>query len=279
MRLKQYLITEGRSKPINVDDANEYIQKKCSKFYYGYKNNTLPYLYRGLNGSSTHLIVDPTKHVRVSSQSNLNYTTLMVDNLKSWNKYPKRSQSLICSTSSNYSSQFGGYIYIVYPSDKCNLGICNNPDIWSSFQKTLGVHNGVPDLNKEIELMIRTVSNKTPDTSFTEFKKMISLVDDKFNNMFKKIRSLDISDNRKQVRISSYFRNVLTKITTEPIFELWLNEEFRKGHDINIMKKLETIVTPKGNGFSTILSNMYQNNEVWVGGGECILIDVNYVGL
>ena len=154
MRFTQYLINEGRSKPISKDDAIDYINRYCSKFKYGYENDTLPVLYRGLSNPTPYLQIDPRKGSRVASSNNHNYTTLMIDNFKSWKKYPKRSKSVICSTDEWYVPMFGSHTFKVYPSDKCTLGIVGQSDIWSGFQKTLGIKNGLPDLHRELETMI-----------------------------------------------------------------------------------------------------------------------------
>ena len=109
-------------------------------------------LYRGVTGFyDNYAIVDPTLKKRKSANTH-NYYTLMMDNLPSWQGWPKRSRSLICSTSkkktmaySEYDFDNGGSylsIYQVLPFNGAKLAVCPRDDIWTSFAKVFGYNMG-----------------------------------------------------------------------------------------------------------------------------------------
>lgn len=63
-----------------------------------------------------------------------NYYTLFMDNLPSWNGYPKRSESLICTNYDKDSYAYGNS-HIIIPFDGTVIGVCETNDVWSSFSR------------------------------------------------------------------------------------------------------------------------------------------------
>lgn len=105
----------------------------CEKNAKTYLNNASKYpIFRGMRSlSSSTTIIDTNGFNRVSANTE-NYYTWWLDNNPTWKGYPKRSKSLICSTDRNYAAYFG-YLYLIIPSDKANIGICSKFDLWESF--------------------------------------------------------------------------------------------------------------------------------------------------
>jgi hypothetical protein len=74
MRLVQYL-NEGRSKPIDEENAKKFIQNKCSDFLDKFPIT----IFRGLESFEDFLYINPSKFQRKSANTS-NYYTLYINN-------------------------------------------------------------------------------------------------------------------------------------------------------------------------------------------------------
>jgi len=90
-------------------------------------------IYRGVLGNNDDIYeVNPQTASR-RSRNTANIYTLFVDNDPSWADYPKRSQSLICT--SDYQFALGyGHPYVVLFENNSEIGLCPSNDWWDSFQ-------------------------------------------------------------------------------------------------------------------------------------------------
>lgn len=123
---------EGRSVPIPIDEGVRLIKKECKNAYQAYHQGHM--MYRGVNTSSADmLLVKPSQFTRVSANT-MNLYTLIIDNSPLWYDYPKRSKSIICSTSDTSAGGYGE-LYIVFPKDGYRIGVCPDFDMWASFKK------------------------------------------------------------------------------------------------------------------------------------------------
>ena len=111
MRLKNYLVEQaGRTKNLSLDEAVVIVKKNCMKAYNAYKNESSQ-IFRGIDESSYSCgYIDPKKGVRRSANTT-NHYTLIMDNSSKWTKYPKRSQSIICSSSQRSAEVMVLYIW------------------------------------------------------------------------------------------------------------------------------------------------------------------------
>ena len=141
-RFKQHLnerrkhdMSKARSKIILADDALEGIKKNCKQAINAYKKGIR--VYRGTpTGESVkakYLYVEPSKHKRKSANTS-NVYTMILDNHPDWKKYPKRSESIICTN--NLAGAYGR-AYVVFTKDRSNYGVCSSSDMWDSFTKGL----------------------------------------------------------------------------------------------------------------------------------------------
>ena len=240
MKFKQYISENGkyggksRTKSIDKETAIKLIKDNCKKSYHTMYNS--PYsrkLYRGTRSGGEYGFVDTnTDQPRVSANT-LNYMTLLMDNLPSWKEYPKRSKSIICSTS-NTSSLGYGVSYNVIPYDNAIIGVCKYYDVWESFSG-LG-HNTVWDFNRALSSMFDREKINVDDRSYD------SLVDGL-------IKLSKISDTTKQSNLVS----------------LIINSD-------DVMKHLDKILDPKRNGFKMGYKGLDDDVEAWIQ-GKCILIN------
>ena len=144
-----------------------------SKVYKGIPFGSVPDLY----------IEDPKKHKRESSNTTNHYTIIM-DNSEYWKDYPKRSESIICTTSIDKSNMYGE-TYLIFPLDtKSKFGIASNEDIWTSFNlsnfNNILKNDGI-DMNiRSLGTLNRFLSSYFPnkfngELSYEKLSKLITL--------------------------------------------------------------------------------------------------------
>jgi len=89
-------------------------------------------IYRGVEMTNKYPVLlkpDP-KLLRISANASYNFYTMIINNSKTWAKFPKRQ--IICSTSKQYTKTYGN-IFRVYPHNRAKIGICPKKDIWDSY--------------------------------------------------------------------------------------------------------------------------------------------------
>jgi hypothetical protein len=88
--------------------------------------------------SSKYSLIDPTESVRRSINKQ-NHVTMLMDNLPSWEEFPKRSRSVIFSVNEkgpNYAPAFGFQVYFVIPFDNAKFGVTPSIDLWQAEVKS-----------------------------------------------------------------------------------------------------------------------------------------------
>jgi hypothetical protein len=185
MRLENYLEEKikyddkTRSSVLDLAKGREFIYSSCSKAL------DAPYaIYRDSATTGDVLLVEPSKYERYSANT-FNYYTLMIDNFPEWQKYPKRSKSIICSTNPIYAEAFGENLYKVFPIDGARIGVCPNSDIWPT---NIGGKAQLSDLVEAIDdLLIIFYNNilheakpELIDRDYNKFKKAMELIDKNF---------------------------------------------------------------------------------------------------
>jgi len=140
-RFKNY-ITEGfgsytstgRTESLSEDKAIDLIKTHCkNNFKRLFKSDTSIKIYRGIkNFGEDFGYIDTNKGEPRVSANTYNYMTLFMDKLPSWRGWPKRSKSVICTTSNRYAGNYGNLYYVI-PYDNTKIGICPEDDVWNSF--------------------------------------------------------------------------------------------------------------------------------------------------
>lgn len=152
-----------------------FIRRHCSKSIWMFDNLTP--IWRGerqasaLLGSDGVAVIDTTQSER-SSQNTRNWYTLILDNHPAYKDFPKRSQSIICTTKYSTAQSYGrDNAMAVIPFDSAKIGWVNAPDIW---KKSVNLGNnresliGMNDFFNSLE----SLGLKDDDwQSFVEFDK------------------------------------------------------------------------------------------------------------
>lgn len=235
MRLQNFL-NEGRGKELSKEEALDFVLTKCTDSAV----TTADHLYRGYEGPE-YVLVDPTKFSERESPNAINnYYNLLLSNLPSWSKYPKRNKSIVASTNSKYASHYGD-LYFVLPVDNTKMGLCPENDLWMSFGKS-----GVPILDD----LNRILTN---------------VVGDRIDNW----REL------KEALMQAYFDETEDFNYVQDLFEQHgCDVKIQPGKEINNWLDLvENILEPDRNGFDLInIRKSYPlNKEVWFD-SPCILV-------
>jgi hypothetical protein len=224
MKFKQFLLTEGRGKEISLDDAEKWIlknsPKRLEKTLEGNK------IYRGLKQYYEAYQIDPkkSKTLRRSAYVGSNYYTLMIDNLPSWKDYPKRSQSIICTTSYPKAKGYGN-VYIIFPKDNAKIGVCIDDDIFMSFVNLRKNHYYMSEWSEKLQSLDHEVSNGLSDKSWSTMK-----------NFFKKIDDFKNKDYAEQF-LKDYGFDYLMKGKSIEVFNKMMSPkknkfQLKKGSDI-----------------------------------------------
>ena len=129
--LNSYKLFESRSAELSEVEFIKILHEKCKEFI-----NSPKLLQRTKDGIiNAFSYINPKEHQRspggLVAKSSTKHQMLLMDNLPSWSKFPKRSQSVIGCTSADDRSLFGTHRYIVIPFDDARFGVAPTSDIWS----------------------------------------------------------------------------------------------------------------------------------------------------
>jgi hypothetical protein len=189
-------------------------------------------VFKGINGPMPEVAIFKTdpKLKKRDSRNTQNYYTLLFDNLPSWQEYPKRSRSLICSTSYSWAKGYGSQTYLILPFDGAKFGVCPEKDIWFSFYYLLG--------KKSLDRMNFVFADlKLPTTTFNNF------ITSAYNN---------------QKKLSRLF---LTSSISEA-----LGNAFKAKTKDQLITNLNNVFDPTENKFTTATINelpTHFTSEVW----------------
>ena len=168
-----------------------------------------------------------------------------MDNNKLWENYPKRSQSIICSTNAQRALEYGK-LYLVIPLNKyAKFGICSKNDLWYSFNYLTNICKNTSDLH-----------------SFNLRLKSLNITDNSYDEMMKVINSLNKELNK-----------VFIKTDKKNIFN------FFKSNKNSYKFNIEDLLSPIKNNFKLIEYYNLKNEtdlidkEVWTD-SECLLINI-----
>lgn len=244
MKFKQYLLNEDRSKAISKEDAFKWIEKNCKNALKQAKKGNI--IFRGVSRTEDALLIDPSKSKtpRRSAYVGSNYYTLLIDNLPSWSKFPKRSQSIVCSTSKSKAADYGvtSDPYIVFPKDGSKIGVCSKDDIFFSFPHLFKKFDikSMSTFSDFMEALDKSLGRAGSDSSWNLLK-----------NMFKDLDSTDV----RELDIDMFAMDKINQL---------------KG---NSLKKMNDLLDPKKNRFElkTIGDTIPHSREVWTD-GESILL-------
>lgn len=213
-------------------------------------------IYRGMTGGNFFYKIRglDSSEERMSPNAIENIYNLLLSNLPSWSKYPKRNKSIICSTDRNIAVDYGT-LYCIFPYNNTKIGLVPDSDIWYSF----GKYGCLSDFNYYIMNILETFSKTPTDKIFKNYNQLLKCFDevDKTKKENKKIAY----DYIKKVRY---------------IFDLLNSCKYFDIPEKKFIDCLNTALDPEHGGFDIITTkNKYPyNREVWID-DYCIAVDYN----
>ena len=278
MRLQSFLLNEGRSKGISIDEAADTIIKHCSKALTAYYNKSI--IYRGVQEESNFISIDPKKHTRESINT-YNYYTLINDNSPKWKKYPKRSKSIICTTSGAEADMYGD-IYVVFPYDGSKVGLCPFRDYWYSFPY-MGIKAGFSKLVYFNEAIQHLFSHPLIEDSIGVINGFNIGGYKKLKKHFKKfdsfIKQSDNSLNDKLKRSAKVDNTTYIPFDGSPTIDKLLDNGLNILKHYNKYKGIEDMfrdyLDPNKNDFKLQQAgdNLPKRNELWTDGKSVLLYE------
>lgn len=119
---------EGRTEKISEIEAKRKLKTHIKEF--GSLENA-PQIFRGKSSAPDYGFIQPSNYIRKSAYTD-NYYTLIIDNSDRWSDFPKRSKSIVCTTSSTRAGAYGEVLN-VFPEIGSKIGVCPDKDVWISF--------------------------------------------------------------------------------------------------------------------------------------------------
>jgi len=245
--------TFERTMKVSEEVALEWLRKND-----GWKGSRLR-IFRGTSFISPYGIVRPSEHTR-KSRNTLNYYTLMIDNFKSWNSFPKRSKSIICSTNEDYASGFANEeVYQVFAKKGGVYGVCSGGDIWRSFKsfEPYGVDNANSMIEKLFKKALDIKGLFSKNLNVTTWSEFIELA--------------DICDSIDKGELQEFLYN---DVKTFFMFKIVYFET-----NIKFLNACEEAYLPKPNGFKIMTygsGSLPDDVEVWTD-SDCLLVNNNHV--
>lgn len=174
LTFKQFLneaaVSPLKITPVEEQDLLEAVEKYCSQALAQFRSGKA--LWKGWQRGSidigTPSLIDPSTSSRVSENTS-NFYTALLDSNPANAEFPKRSKSLICSTSKTTAEGYGMATALL-PFDGTDIGMSPHPDLWNSGVKVGGRTYLIHDLNELIEMLFGKMD---PAPTFAEFGDMI----------------------------------------------------------------------------------------------------------
>lgn len=211
---------------------------------------------------------------RKSANTNNIYNSLVSSGiLKSWEMYPKRNKSFICTNSKTYASDYGSVMCVI-PPDNTKLGLCPSFDFWYSFKTNLeqiGI-DSMDEFNSILSLFVDIVLND--DSVYELGYKDTQYIKNEFLKCSAKISELgkDKFLARVQRELSSIgdvwgHNDIVLKFTKAII---------KHSSQLDFIGFLNDILSPQANDFSVIDYTQIdsgEQRELWFTGNALFISD------
>ncbi len=271
-----HYVGKGRSQNLdhlfNLDSIEQLINKYAPYFLEDENIDTTVgesefiRLYRGVKVKGNVYLLKPSLHQRVSRNTENYYTNIIDD---TWEGFPKRSKSVICSTSEAKAKGYGKSFRVIPLNKDALLAICPKGDIWTSF------NDGIADLNDEFSEFFQYVYGHPG---------LPNKLDD-FNTFLKDAFGLDDEETAESLKEKLTVHNFVDRNSSilygsedgeEDLTEVNKLEEISK--DGNLYHIFAKALSPQLNGFKAInfsdtkRKDYSLEREVWTE-SDCLMIE------
>lgn len=274
---------------LQKSEFDELLNQNCKVFLEEQKEVQPFHIYRGIDNetlrnsklSEIDFIKGDTlayKTPRPSRHTENYYTVFLDYYLKDFEEFPKRSKSLICSTSRDKAKRYG-YFYTIIPYDNVKMGICKSDDIWNTFNDELNplYIDNLAKFNDVIStlFLIFTKNIRLDDMEYWfdtyNFKEIHSLINELNTTLKKLIRRFN---HKTSFRDYCYTRDEKFP-KYHKVYDLLFYSYFQSREEnpfistflsqlLNVKKNMK-LITYNTQTLKS-LPKIYLNNEVWFEG-------------
>lgn len=170
-----FKLFETRSAGLSEQEFRKLLLENCKD----YINNPKLLQRNKTRNDGEYSFINPTVNNRVAYKD-LNegvfseHNSLLMDNLPSWQGFPKRAKSIIGLTNEDSRSIFGKFRYLVIPYDNAKFGVAPSMDIWSC-KSTIKIKDFTTDISFNDKLSEALSSNRrTHKISDESYEQMMS---------------------------------------------------------------------------------------------------------
>lgn len=231
------------------------IEQKYSGLIASYTKEKSKFIFKGISdernnfGDAKILFIDPFTFERKAANTH-NYVNALTKELPSWQGWPPRTNSIICTGDKSHASGYGTVYQVIPTNTRTPIGICPEHYFWDSFD------------------LLEQFGNSLKKNQFLE----VSTLNIVIHNLYEYLK--DPSGNVMQDlnKIEDFFKRNQNKLQSTRHQEL-----INRFVDNGIVRTLDMLLDPKNNGFKLTTFANYTNpgdKEVWVN-GPCVLIRRN----
>lgn len=262
---------EAEVKPIVVEPLNvdagllSLIRNSCSQSIWMFDNLTP--IWRGdrragkILGEDGVSIIDTAQSKR-SSENTKNWYTTILDNHPAYSDYPKRSESLICTT--RWSSALGyagseANMIALIPFDTAKIGWVGKADIWRAIVNIDGARESLIGMNDFFNELETLGLNDNDWNSFEKFSEQLKTDERLRRKVAEELKSIGVHGNN--IDVNAWLDDFVGKIR-EAYADL--------GFKLYTPKSLQSISDNFGQ-----IGGRNSAYEMWVGGKVlCLSTDV-----
>lgn len=253
MRFKTFLESQWAHSKLDYASMVEWIENNAIKFF---QREQL--IFRGIGEKhNVEGLYNANQLNRRAAYADANYYNLWMSNHHTWNGYPRRDKSFICSTNEEKAKEYGNS-YIVIPSDSSPIGVCPTYDIWDSFGDShiaLGLDAEEGNLSAIVDcvqsIFNRVLKHSVPDDDWEIFKKFCE--------------SITLQDIIDKCKKEFFYSHLVAYMTENKLNTL---DDF-----------LEYMLEPRTNGFTLQTASNFtahHDKEIWMGGAILLLTEETY---
>ncbi len=155
--------TSTRRVPVKGNDIEKII-KEYAPWYDIYVEEGKMSIFRGVKHSDKRMkskdayLINP-KNFHRESKDTQNMHNIIMDNSEYWKDYPKRSESLICTTDPHYAKSFGDLYRVIPIKKNAFFGAVEGYDIFAGFQNLKEIDDDIDDL-KDLETYLENTFDR-----------------------------------------------------------------------------------------------------------------------
>ena len=255
----------GSSYKTLINSENKLVEVLRNGYSQYFANQSEYRVFRGASatGSAIGHITNPKVEGRTSAHTSNEYTLLM-SNDPLWSAFPKRSESIICTTSTGGASSYG-IVYAVIPPDSFKFGVVPAADLWDGFDTIdrIAGSYGMDTFNRQLRNIIFTIYSDEGPSIVKTYQGLRTALE---SITYKTIASVNFDSNSN--KLYSYIESKLNSNRNSNAYDIIMQE----------------LLNPSKNGFWTLTSHSEfsklptGSSELWTD-STCVLINLDNIDI